>query len=80
MVYLNLSNRSAPKCLQIGKTPQSTVLEINSDFDKVKHYGVEFPLQNMEVSVGTTFPYWNQGFVILRKKKDFLEWKHLNFD
>ncbi len=49
MVYLNLTQRNSPKCLQIGKNPQTTILEIDAGFSKIKQYGIEQDLHMVEV-------------------------------
>ena len=50
MLYLNIQDRKLPKGLYFGKDSRTTVLQIDSDFAKVKHYGVEIALKGMEVN------------------------------
>jgi hypothetical protein len=49
MLYLNIQDRKSPKGMFIGKDSRSTMLQIDTDFAKVKHYGVDAPLQRIEV-------------------------------
>lgn len=49
MVYFNLQDRNVPKGIQIGKDARSLVLETNDDLTKVRHFGLEYDLHNIEV-------------------------------
>ncbi|KAK2166269.1 hypothetical protein LSH36_40g08008 [Paralvinella palmiformis] len=49
LLYLNIQDRKLPKGLYFGKDTRSTILQIDSDFAKVKHYGVETALKRIEV-------------------------------
>ena len=49
MLYLNIQDRKLPKGIFFGKDTRSTILQIDSDFAKVKHYGIETALMRIEV-------------------------------
>lgn len=49
LLYLNIQDRKLPKGLYFGKDTRSTILQIDSDFTKVKHYGIEIALERIEV-------------------------------
>lgn len=49
LVYSNLSDRSAPKGLHIGKDSRSTFLKVNYEMDLVNHYSVDYKLIAVEV-------------------------------
>jgi len=53
LLYLNIQDRKLPKGLYFGKDTRSTILQIDSDFAKVKHYGVETALKRIEVGTST---------------------------
>ena len=50
LVFLNWSQRSLPKGIQIGNQGRSRVLEIDGEFTRVKHFGIELQLHRTEVS------------------------------
>ena len=49
MVYLNMTNRNVPKCIQFGKDTRSLILQIDNDLEKVKEYGIEKPIDRLQV-------------------------------
>ena len=50
MVYFNLTDRSVPRGLQIAKYGGRPVIAIDDDFSTVRHYGIEFKLDGLEVT------------------------------
>ena len=49
MVYFNLTDRTAPKGLQIAKYGGRPLLSIDEDFAMIRHYGIEFKVDGIEV-------------------------------
>ena len=49
MILWNQHERGIPKGIQVGKDGSSVVLNLPSDFEQIKHYGVDCELHNIEV-------------------------------
>ena len=47
--FLNFKNRDLPKGLLVGANPKTRFLQIDEDFHRVKHYGVDYELRRLEV-------------------------------
>ena len=49
MLYFNTVDRRMPKQLQVGVDVKRLPLQIDAGFSSVKHYGVDLPLERLEV-------------------------------
>ena len=49
MIYFNLTERTAPRGLQIARYGGQPVISIDEEFSTVRHYGIEFKLEDLEV-------------------------------
>lgn len=49
LILWNQHERGIPKGIQVGKDGSSVVLNLPSDFEQIKHYGVDCELHNIEM-------------------------------
>ena len=49
MMYFNTQDRRLPKQLQVGTDVKRLAIQIDAGFSSVKHYGIEMPLERLEV-------------------------------
>ncbi|KAI0213257.1 hypothetical protein LSAT2_001723 [Lamellibrachia satsuma] len=49
MLYLNTQDRRMPKQLQVGTDVKRLPLQVDAGFSSVKHYGVDVPLERLEM-------------------------------